>query len=72
MNFLLRRTKLLYDMQYMSYKSPKQAEVQKELLDKCLHLPRGGLADELIQNYMGLLGGGLESIAMGLEGTVDS
>ena len=70
LNFLLRRTKLLYDLQYMSYKSPQQAELQKELRDKCLHLVRGGLADELLQNYMGLLGGGLaECISMGLEGT---
>ncbi|CAK9089611.1 PARP-type domain-containing protein (Fragment), partial [Durusdinium trenchii] len=69
-NSFLKRTKILYDLQYLSHAHPKEAELRKTSKDMFLKVITGTLADELLSNYLALLGGGLqEALEMGLEGS---
>lgn len=69
-NFFLRRTKILYDLQYNSHANKNCESLKLESRERFLKVIRGGLGVELLASYMDLLNNGLhEAIEMGLDGT---
>lgn len=69
-NFFLKRTKLLYDMQYLSRANPCYEEQGRESKEKFLQVIQGDLGKELLRSYIGVLSNSLkEATAMGLQGT---
>ena len=69
-NFFLKRTKLLYDMQYLSRANPRYEEQGRESKEKFLQVIQGDLGKELLRSYIGVLSNSLkEATAMGLQGT---
>ncbi|CAK9049182.1 unnamed protein product [Durusdinium trenchii] len=68
-NLFLRRTHLLYEMQYLSNADPKYQEHQRESMDKFLQVIRGDLGRELLGTFLGLLTSSLkDAISNGLTG----
>ncbi|CAK9020901.1 PARP-type domain-containing protein (Fragment), partial [Durusdinium trenchii] len=71
-NFFLRRTRVLYDLQYLSNANEEFQTLKDESKARFLKVIRGELGKELLSRYMSFLLHGLsDSIAMGLEGTQD-
>ena len=69
-NFFLRRTKILYDLQYNSHANKNCESLKLESRERFLKVIRGELGIELLASYMDLLNNGLhEAIEMGLDGT---
>eukprot|EP00438_Fugacium_kawagutii_P004340 Skav207877 [mRNA] locus=scaffold664:397187:404489:+ [translate_table: standard] len=69
-NFFLRRTKILYNLQYLSHAHPDYRQLMKESGDRFLKVIRGELAQDLVSEYMDYLNTGLsEAISMGFEGS---
>lgn len=71
-NFFLRRTKVLYDLQFQSQAHPEYEKLQQESKDRFLFVIRGDLGQKLVSSYLDLLNNGFkEALEMGLEGTQD-
>lgn len=71
-NYLLRRTKVLYDLQYVSHGHPNHEDLQNESKERFLHVIKGDFGRELVKECMNLLCDGLqEAMRMGLEGSQD-
>lgn len=69
-NFFLRRTKVLYDLQCSTHANPKVDKLKKESRESFLRVIRGEFGRHLISKYTSLLDIGLyEAIEMGLDGT---
>ena len=69
-NFFLRRTKVLYDLQYMSHAHPKHASLRQETKTSFLKVISGEFGWDLIAEYMSILHGHMkETVTMGLDGS---
>ncbi|CAK9052431.1 PARP-type domain-containing protein (Fragment) [Durusdinium trenchii] len=69
-NFFLKRTGVLYSLQYLSHANPDHQKLKDESKWRFLKVVRGELGVELLSRYMSFLLHGLtEAIAMGLEGS---
>lgn len=69
-NFFLKRTKMLYDLQYLSSAHPNHVALRKDLKESCLRAISGKLGWELVQDLLAILQGGVKhSMSMGLDGS---
>ena len=69
-NFFLKRTGILYDLQYLSHSNPNHEALKDDSKSRFLKVIRGDLGRELLGRYMSFLLHGLtESVTMGLDGS---